>query len=89
MFTYCWILIHFVFQPSFDNVLPVSSDELDLAQLYTIYNELKRLGHTPTIVDAADIQAYPEVLCCPFCCNVNNPKTVICVIFIIPETHVH
>lgn len=46
--------------PSFDNVIPASSDELDLAQLVSIYNELKQLGHSPTIVDADDLQTNAE-----------------------------
>lgn len=46
--------------PSFDNIIPASSDELDLVQLVAIYNELKRLGHPPAIVDAKDLQTNPE-----------------------------
>lgn len=48
-------------QPSFGKVLPPSFEELGVASLISIYNELSELGRPPTIVDAAELQQDPEV----------------------------
>eukprot|EP00250_Pteridium_aquilinum_P006250 c16208_g1_i1 orf=156-1895(+) len=59
--------------PSFDKVIPASSDELDLAQLVFIYNELKRLGRPPAVIDAADLQKNPEGTLQSLCMSLGIP----------------
>ncbi|XP_068658821.1 branched-chain-amino-acid aminotransferase-like protein 2 isoform X4 [Aristolochia californica] len=53
--------------PSFDKVVSPSFSELALADLVSIYSELCQLGNTPPVVDAAELQQFPEatlrVLC--------------------------
>ncbi|MCO5597641.1 hypothetical protein L7F22_051722 [Adiantum nelumboides] len=60
-------------KPSFDSVLPASSDELDLGQLVSIYYELKRKGHTPAIIDADDLQRDPEGILQSLCMSLGIP----------------
>lgn len=50
------------FQPSFDKVVPPTFLELGLADLVSIYNELRELGRAPTVIDAADLKRDPEVI---------------------------
>jgi hypothetical protein len=49
-------------QPSFDKVVPPSFLELGLADLVSIYNELREMGRAPPVIDAADLKRDPEVL---------------------------
>jgi hypothetical protein len=51
-----------LFQPSFDKVVPPSFFELGLAELVSIYNDLRELGKAPPVIDSADLQQAPEVL---------------------------
>ncbi|KAG6557131.1 hypothetical protein Mapa_001058 [Marchantia paleacea] len=46
--------------PSFDKVLPVTLDELELANLVGMYSELSARGNPPPIVNARDLQQNPE-----------------------------
>lgn len=59
--------------PSFDNVIPASSDELDLAQLVSIYSELKCKGHSPAIIDADDLRKDPEGVLQSLCLSLGIP----------------
>ncbi|KAI5076383.1 hypothetical protein GOP47_0008448 [Adiantum capillus-veneris] len=59
--------------PSFNSVIPASSDELDLGELVSIYNELKRKGHTPAIIDADDLQGNPESVLRSLCTSLGMP----------------
>jgi hypothetical protein len=51
-----------LFQPSFDKVVSPSFLELGLAELVSIYNDLRELGRAPPVIDSADLQRDPEVL---------------------------
>nr|POE53156.1 branched-chain-amino-acid aminotransferase-like protein 2 [Quercus suber] len=46
--------------PSFDKVVSPTFLELGLADLVSIYNELRELGRAPTVIDAADLKRDPE-----------------------------
>ncbi|KAK4793955.1 hypothetical protein SAY86_011949 [Trapa natans] len=46
--------------PSFNKVVPPSFIESSLGELVSIYSELCRLGKTPPVIDAADLQENPE-----------------------------
>ncbi|RDX80192.1 Branched-chain-amino-acid aminotransferase-like protein 2 [Mucuna pruriens] len=49
-------------EPSFDKVVPPSFYELGLAELVCIFNELREMGKSPPVIDAAELQQDPEVL---------------------------
>lgn len=51
-----------LFQPSFDKVVPPSFFELGLAELVSIYNDLRELGRPPPVIDSEDLRRDPEVL---------------------------
>ncbi|XP_015875128.3 branched-chain-amino-acid aminotransferase-like protein 1 [Ziziphus jujuba] len=53
--------------PSFEKVLPPSFQELGVANLISIYNELSELGRPPLIIDAAELQEDPEATLCGLC----------------------
>lgn len=57
-----YLLSGMCLQPSFDKVVPPSFLELGLADLVSIYNELREMGRAPPVIDAADLKHDPEVL---------------------------
>ncbi|XP_057721234.1 branched-chain-amino-acid aminotransferase-like protein 2 [Arachis stenosperma] len=59
--------------PSFDKVVPPSFFELGLAELLCIYNELRELGKSPPVIDAADLQQHPEATLRGLCDDLEIP----------------
>ncbi|XP_027353433.1 branched-chain-amino-acid aminotransferase-like protein 2 isoform X2 [Abrus precatorius] len=59
--------------PSFDKVVPPSFYELGLAELVCIYNELREIGKSPPVIDAADLQQNPEATLQGLCDDLEIP----------------
>ncbi|KAL0005841.1 hypothetical protein SO802_013402 [Lithocarpus litseifolius] len=59
--------------PSFDKVVPPTFLELGLADLVSIYNELRELGRAPTVIDAADLKRDPEATLRGLCDDLEIP----------------
>ncbi|XP_019419837.1 PREDICTED: branched-chain-amino-acid aminotransferase-like protein 1 isoform X2 [Lupinus angustifolius] len=59
--------------PSFDKVVPPSFFELGLAELVSIYNELRELGKPPPVIDAAELQQDPETTLRGLCDDLKIP----------------
>ncbi|KAE9593670.1 hypothetical protein Lal_00036349 [Lupinus albus] len=59
--------------PSFDKVVPPSFFELGLAELVSIYNELREIGKPPPVIDAAELQQDPETTLRGLCDDLEIP----------------
>ncbi|XP_062178176.1 branched-chain-amino-acid aminotransferase-like protein 1 [Alnus glutinosa] len=59
--------------PSFDKVVPPSFFELGLAELVSIYNDLRELGKAPPVIDSADLQQAPEATLRGLCDDLDIP----------------
>ncbi|KAF4389935.1 hypothetical protein G4B88_003418 [Cannabis sativa] len=59
--------------PSFDKVVPPSFNELGFGSLISIYGELSALGRPPPIIDAAELEANPEVTLRGLCEELDIP----------------
>ncbi|CAL0302280.1 unnamed protein product [Lupinus luteus] len=59
--------------PSFDKVVPPSFFEMGLAELVSIYNELRELGKPPPVIDAAELQQDPEATLRGLCDDLEIP----------------
>ncbi|RYR52514.1 hypothetical protein Ahy_A06g027425 isoform B [Arachis hypogaea] len=59
--------------PSFGKVVAPSFFELGLAELVCIYNELRELGQSPPVIDAADLQQNPEATLRGLCDDLEIP----------------
>ncbi|KAF3454424.1 hypothetical protein FNV43_RR04871 [Rhamnella rubrinervis] len=59
--------------PSFEKIVPPSFQEIGLANLISIYNELSELGRPPPIIDAAELQENPEATLRGLCEDLDIP----------------
>ncbi|KAE8010159.1 hypothetical protein FH972_006549 [Carpinus fangiana] len=59
--------------PSFDKVVSPSFLELGLAELVSIYNDLRELGRAPPVIDSADLQRDPEATLHGLCDELDIP----------------
>lgn len=59
--------------PSFDKVVPPSFFELGLAELVSIYNDLRELGRPPPVIDSEDLRRDPEATLRGLCDDLDIP----------------